>query len=53
MNKELMAKIGFAIILVGLIFNVVSLHRVANLLIFFGLCFAFFCFIDIANKNRK
>ena len=53
MNKELIVKVGFAIILVGLFLNILSLHQVANLLIFFGLCFAFFCFVDITKKNKK
>lgn len=51
MKLDFWAKVGFAMIFAGLILDI--LIGKADVIIWFGLCASFSCFIDIDRERKK
>ena len=51
MKSDFWAKVGFAMIFAGLILDI-WLGK-ADVIIWFGLCYSFFCFIDIERERKE
>ena len=51
MNKSFWAKVGFALIFIGVLLEP-WLNAASNVIVWMGLCYSFFCFLDIDRELK-